>query len=102
MNRLSLTHLGHDDWRLDAEAVGPSHQFSGLPAAVAFARKATNAAEALVELRIGDFYACVHQNPGWQHPICRRAGVAASYDGPRLAMSRRKKPSGQSILPIAR
>jgi len=101
MNRLSFTHLGQDEWRIDGEAIGQSQQLSGLATAVAFARKTTNAAEALIELRIDGFYACVHQNPGWQHPICAPAKVA-SYADPRRPMSWRKKPSGQSILSIAR
>jgi hypothetical protein len=102
MNRLSFTHLGPEEWRLDGDAVGEEgRHFADLASAVAFARKATNAAEALVELRIDGFYACVHQNPGWQHPICAPAKVA-SYADPRRPMSRRQKPWGQSILSIAR
>jgi hypothetical protein len=101
MNRLSFLYHGRDTWQLDGDAVGGSHRFANLPAAIDFARKMTKAAEALIELRIDDFYACVHQDAGWPHRICPPTN-AASYSDPRLPMSRRQKPPGQSIWSIAR
>jgi len=101
MNRLSFTYLGRDDWELVGDAVGGTSRFASLPAAIDSARKATHTAEALIELRIDDFYACVHQDAGWPHPICAPAKTA-SYVDPRRPISRRQKPPGQSIWAMAR
>jgi hypothetical protein len=100
-NRLSFTYLGPDDWRLDGGAVGGSQRFASLPAAINFARETTNAAETLIELRIDEFYACVHQDAGWPHRICAPA-KAASHVDPRRPISRRQNPPGQSIWAMAR
>ena len=77
MNRISV---GYDDrftWLLAGDAIGATRTFSSLPDAIACARELTNAAEALIELRIDGFYACVHQEYGWPHPIHTEARRAA-------------------------
>jgi|HubBroStandDraft_6_1064221.scaffolds.fasta_scaffold420966_2 hypothetical protein len=71
MNRLSIGYDERSTWSLDGEAVGPTRTFGSLPDALACARELTNAAEALIELRISGIYACVHQEPGWPHRIVK-------------------------------
>jgi hypothetical protein len=77
MNRLSISYDGRGSWRLDGEAVGPTRIFSALPAALDDARELTNAAEALIEVRVDGVYACVHQEQGWPHRICAPLKTAA-------------------------
>jgi hypothetical protein len=69
MNRLSVSYDGRFSWLLDGEAVGPTRTFTSLPEALACARDMTHAAEALIELRVSGFYACVHQEKGWPRRI---------------------------------
>jgi len=77
MNRLSISYDGRGTWLLDGEAVGPTQTFNALPAALDCARELTNAAEALIEVRVSGVYACVHQEPGWPHRICAPLKTAA-------------------------
>jgi hypothetical protein len=69
MNRLSVSYDGRFTWLLDGEVVGATRTFSSLPEALACARELTDAAEALIELRVSGFYACVHQEKGWPRRI---------------------------------
>jgi hypothetical protein len=69
MNRISVSYDGRFTWLLGGEAIGATRSFSTLPEAMACARELTGAAEALIELRIDGFYACVHQTRGWPHRI---------------------------------
>jgi hypothetical protein len=77
MNRLSLSYDGRFTWLLDGDAIGPTRTFSSLPDAVACARELTGAAEALIELRVAGFSACIHQERGWPRRIHAPEGVAA-------------------------
>jgi hypothetical protein len=77
MNRLSLSYDGHFIWLLGGDAIGPARTFNSLPEAVACARELTGAAEALIELRVGGFSACIHQEQGWPRRIHAPERVAA-------------------------
>ena len=69
MNHLSVSYDGRFTWLLDGEVVGATRTFSSLPEALACARELTDAAEALIELRVSGFYACGHQEKGWPRRI---------------------------------
>ena len=69
MNRITISYDGRFTWLLDGAIVGPTRSFSSLPEALACARELTDAAEALIELRVSGFYACVHQERGWPRRI---------------------------------
>jgi hypothetical protein len=62
---------GNQRWQVETDRPGaPIGVFAELEEAVAFAKHACRGAAATVELHIDDFYAVVHQEPGWPNPIC--------------------------------
>jgi len=69
MNQISVSYDGRFTWLLSGDAIGPTRTFSSLPEAISCARELTDAAEAMIEMRIDGFYACVHQERGWPHRI---------------------------------
>ena len=77
MNRFWLSHDGAATWQLDGEAVGDTRSFGSLADAIAHARDLAHAEEALIELHVSGFYACVHQERGWPHRIEAAAKKAA-------------------------
>jgi hypothetical protein len=77
MNRLSISYDGSVEWQLEGEAIGAPRVFGSLPDALACARELTHAAEALIELRVNGFYACVHQERGWPRRIHTPVKTAA-------------------------
>ena len=69
MKRLSISYDGRFTWLLDGDSVGPTRTFSSLAEAIACARELTQAAPAIIELRVSGFYACVQQEQGWPRRI---------------------------------
>jgi len=53
-----------DRWLVAHAGVTTTGEFQDLPAALAFAKARCGAAAATIELRIGRFFALVHQRPG--------------------------------------
>jgi len=53
-----------------AGAQRPHGCFDDLASALDFARRDSDAAEAVIELRVGGLYVCVHQPKGWPQRMC--------------------------------
>ena len=71
--RFSFSCAGSGEWTVEGARAAPRARFGDLPSALAFARADSGAEEALIELRVGGLYVCVHQKKGWPHRICAPA-----------------------------
>jgi hypothetical protein len=59
-----------DDWTLDSDGEAADHGFPTLPAALDYAREASDAEPSTIEIWVDGFYICVHEEQGWPRQIC--------------------------------
>lgn len=69
-----LFHLWRDAnerWQVQqGQPEGVTESFVDLSSALAFANSSCQGAAATIELRVGTFYAVIHQDQGWPQRIC--------------------------------
>jgi hypothetical protein len=70
LRRFAISRDDCGRWMLEGSAGAPPF-FTDLASALAFARRDSDAAAAIIELRVDGVYACVHQPKGWPQRICR-------------------------------